>query len=75
MVKQHTLTITFLRFLGVEVPDQDFPHGNDTAEFHQPVEHFKSGYRRKAYENILGLTGAVVAVAAFTYSWYARMKR
>ncbi|KAG9585101.1 hypothetical protein KCU86_g5115, partial [Aureobasidium melanogenum] len=62
-------------FLGVEVPDQDFPHGNNGEEFHRRVEHFKSGYRHKAYENIFGLTGAVFAVAAFTYSWYARMKR
>lgn len=59
----------------MEVPDQDFPHGNDPAEFHQRVEHLKSGYRRQAYENIFGLTSAVVAVAALTYSWYARMKR
>lgn len=64
------------RFLGVQVPDQDFPHGNNGEEFHRRVEHFKSGYRHKAYQNIFGLTGAVFAVVAFTYySWYPRMKR
>ncbi|KAH0334893.1 hypothetical protein KCU81_g9288, partial [Aureobasidium melanogenum] len=62
-------------FLDVEIPDEEFPHGNNGEEFQRRLEHFKKVYRHQAYQNIFGLTGAVVAVAAFTYSWYARMRR
>lgn len=71
----YLLTDTSLDFLVQKSQIKTFLLGTMERNPIDVLNTLKRGYRHKAYQNIFGLTDAVVAVAAFTYSWYTRMKR